>query len=333
MSESLAVGVDIGGTNLRGVLANETGEFLFREEEKINTEDKNDISRQVIKLVDDFCESAEIEANDLKGIGIASTGPMKREEGVLIEPTNIPLDAVPLKKPIEKKMNIPASLINDCIAGAMGEKEYGMGSERDAENLVYVTMGTGIGGGAIVDNHLLLGESGNAAEIGHFTVDPEERLECGCGKKGHWEAYCSGKNIPNYLRMRFSEIGYERVQNSLLHDLVSGDYSEIDARLFFDAVRKEDGLANQIAEEIGSMNAIGFGNVIDAYAPSLITIGGSVALKNESIVLPPIQKQVKDHIRNLEPEIMMTPLKEDVGLYGAVAEAFTSSNQSESRYL
>ncbi|KXB00964.1 hypothetical protein AKJ41_03245 [candidate division MSBL1 archaeon SCGC-AAA259O05] len=333
MSESLAVGVDIGGTNLRGVIANEAGEFLFREKEKINTKDKKGISRQIIKLVDDFCESAKIEVNDLKGIGIASTGPMKRKEGVLIEPTNIPFDEVPLKEPIEKKIDIPVSLINDCIAGVLGEKEYGIGSERNVENLVYVTMGTGIGGGAIVDNHLLIGEGGNAAEIGHFTVDPEERLECGCGKKGHWEAYCSGKNIPNYLRLRFSEIGDERVQNSLLHDLVSGDYSEIDAKLFFDAVRKEDELANQIAEEIGNLNAIGFSNVIDAYAPSLITVGGSVALKNEKIVLPPVQKQVKNHIRNIEPEIAITPLKEDVGLYGAVAEAFTSPNQSESRYL
>lgn len=333
MSRSLAVGVDIGGTNLRGVMANEAGEFLFREKEKINTKGEKSISKQIIELTKQFCKKASVEVDELKGIGIASTGPMRREKGILIHPTNIPFDAVPLKKPIEKKIDIPVSLINDCIAGVLGEKEYGIGSERDAENLVYVTMGTGIGGGAIIDNHLLLGRGGNAAEIGHFTIDPEERLECGCGKKGHWEAYCSGRNIPNYLRMRFSEIGYERVQNSLLHDLVSGDYSEIDAKLFFEAVRKGDKLANKIAEEIGSLNAIGFSNVIDAYAPSLITIGGSVALKNESIVLPPIRKQVKNHIRNLEPEIVITPLKEDVGLYGAVAEAFTSSNQSESRYV
>lgn len=323
MSNSLAVGIDIGGTNLRGVLSNGDGEFLCRTEEKVNTKDKMAISRQIVDFTRKLCKVGGVELADLGGVGIASTGPMKKEEGLLIKPSNLPFEEVPLTEPVRKELNLPVSLLNDCIAGVLGEKFFGAGKEREAKNLVYINIGTGIGGGAVVDGNVLFGHGGNAAEIGHITIDPEMRLECGCGKKGHWEAYCSGRNIPNFVRMKFNELSEKEAKKSYLYRNFDGDLSKITSKEFFESVKVGDDFSKDILKEIGKMNAIGVSNVIDLFAPSLVVVGGSVALENPEEIIPPIKNQIKFHIRNLKPEIMLTPLEEDVELYGAVSEAFS----------
>ncbi|MFP4006318.1 MAG: ROK family protein [Candidatus Hadarchaeia archaeon] len=321
MSGKLVVGIDIGGTNLRGVLSDEKSNFLHRIEEKVDTKNNMALSNQIADTVKKLCDSEGIGTNRIKGIGIASTGPMRREEGVLINPSNLPFERIPITNPVEEKLDIPASLVNDCIAGVMGEKKFGIGRKRKAKNIVYVNIGTGIGGGAIVDGNVLFGHSGNAAEIGHLTIDPKMRLKCGCGKKGHWEAYCSGKNIPNFVKMKFDTADDERSRESVLFKRAKGDLSKITARDFFEAAKSGDELSRELLDEMGKMNAIGFSNVVDFFAPSVITIGGTVALKNKKEILRPIKNRINDHIRNPEPEITITQLGEDIGLYGGVTEA------------
>jgi len=253
----------------------------------------------------------------LEGIGIASAGPLNIKEGALINPTNLPFDYVPLTRPISEQLNVPTFLINDCAAAVLGERIFGAGKGLD--NLVYITIGTGIGGGAIVDGHLLLGKDGNAVEIGHITIDYEGRLRCGCGKRGHWEAYCSGRNIPNYVRMRLEEIDEELKRQSLLFKKIKGELSQLSSQDLFEAAKRGDKLSLQLVEEIGVLNAIGFANVINAYDPSLITVGGTVALKNEELILPLIRKYVKNYAVNRLPKIILTPLGENIGIYGGIS--------------
>lgn len=321
MSETFVIGIDIGGTNLRGVLSNAEGKFLHRVEENVDTEDEMTLSRQIVDTVRKLGRSEDIDINRINGIGIASTGPMKRKEGILIKPSNLPFDRIPIKGPVEEELKVKTSLVNDCIAGVLGERRFGIGRKKETENLVYVNIGTGIGGGAIVDGNVLFGHHGNAAEIGHLTIDPQMRLKCGCGKNGHWEAYCSGKNIPNFVRMKFEEAEEDKAKKSLLFEKYDGELSRITAKDFFDAAKSGDEFSQEILKEMGKLNAMGFANVVDFFAPSLITIGGTVALKNEKEILNPIKKQINNHIRNPEPEIMITSLGDDIGLYGAVSEA------------
>jgi glucokinase len=184
-----------------------------------------------------------------------------------------------------------------------------------------VTISTGIGGGAIVNGTLLLGKDGNGHEIGHFVIDCEGRLTCGCGRRGHWEGYCSGRNIPNFVRMRFKDLPEETVRGSLLFKRMGHDLSKLVAADLFAAAKEADSLSLRLVNEIGILNAIGFANVINAYDPSLITVGGTVTLKNKRMILSPIRKHVKDYAINRVPRIMVTPLGDDVGLYGAVAAA------------
>ncbi|MEM2399444.1 MAG: ROK family protein, partial [Candidatus Bathyarchaeia archaeon] len=158
---------------------------------------------------------------------------------------------------------------------------------------------------------------------GHFTIDFEGRLLCGCGRRGHWEAYCSGNGIPNYARLIIEGEGLMRVEGSrLIEDIRRKGYVDITAKTIYDYAKADDVAAKIIVEKVGALNAIGFACVIDAYDPSLITVGGSVTLNNPDLVIDPIKRHVYKHARNRVPEITLTPLGEDAVLYGAIASVF-----------
>ena len=311
------IGVDLGGTWVRAALSDEKGKIMEKVQEKVDVSSEKAVSNQIVKIVRILCNRRGVDINSLEGVGIASAGPLDIKEGALINPTNLPFDYVPLTRPISEQLNVPTFLINDCAAAVLGERIFGAGKGLD--NLVYITIGTGIGGGAIVDGHLLLGKDGNAVEIGHITIDYEGRLRCGCGKRGHWEAYCSGRNIPNYVRMRLEEVDEELKRQSLLFKKIKGELSQLSSQDLFEAAKRGDKLSLQLVEEIGVLNAIGFANVINAYDPSLITVGGTVALKNEELILPPIRKHVKNYAVNRLPKIIITPLGENIGIYGGIS--------------
>lgn len=311
------IGVDLGGTWVRVALSDEKGNFLGRVSEMVDKRSEKTVSTQIIKLIRLVCNKGGVDVSLLRGIGVASAGPLNLREGALINPTNLPFEYVPIKEPISKELGVPVCVINDCTAAVLGEREFGAG--RGVDNLVYIAIGTGIGGGAIVNGQLLLGKDGNAVEIGHLTVDYEGKLKCGCGKRGHWEAYCSGRNIPNFVKMKLEETDRKVVEKSLLFKKVGGDLSKLSCWNLFDAAKSGDKLSLQLLDEIGILNAIGFANVVNAYDPSLITVGGTVTLKNKELVLSPIKKYIKSYTVNRLPKIMVTPLGGDVGLYGSIA--------------
>jgi glucokinase len=313
------IGVDLGGTWVRVVLSDEKGNFIERIGEEVDKSSAIAISKQVTRIVRFICSKHEFHLEDLRGVGIAATGPLIQKEGVLINPPNIPFDLVPLTKPITEELDIPACLINDCAGAAMGERMFG--AAKELENFVFITIGTGIGCGAIVNGTVLLGKDGNAHEVGHFVIDYEGKLTCGCGRPGHWEAYCSGRNIPNFVKMRIKEMSKDAVKESLLLKRVHGDPSKLATADLFAAAKKHDVLSLKLVNELGVLNAIGFASVISAYDPSLITVGGTVTLKNKRMILAPIRKHVGDYSINRVPRIIITPLGKDVGLYGAVATA------------
>lgn len=311
------MGVDLGATWVRVALSDERGHFFDKARERVDKSSETAISDQIVRLTEFMLHKRGISPRHLEGIGIASAGPLELKEGRIVKPPNLPFAQVSITKPIVKKLKVPTYLINDCTAAVLGERRFGAGKGLD--NIVFITIGTGIGGGAIVDGHLLLGKDGNAVEVGHFTIDSQRRLKCGCGKRGHWEAYCSGKNIPDFVRMRVSEIEETKVNQSLLLKNTEGDLSTLTSEGLFAAAKNGDVLSLQLVEEIGTLNAIGFANVINAYDPSLITVGGSVALRNRRLVLPPIRERAKHYVLNRVPKIVTTPLAEDVGTYGAIA--------------
>ena len=308
----LIAGVDLGATYVRCALSRD-GKFLARKKEPTDKSSRDAIAAQIVGMIRSLLKEKRLER--VEKVGIASAGPLDLKKGAVVNSPNLGFSFIPLVKPVSEELDTEAILINDCVAGVLGEWKFGSGKKHN--NLVYITISTGIGAGVVVDGHVLMGKDGNAHEIGHTVIDMEGKLTCGCGAKGHWEAYCSGKNIPNYVRMRLAQLGgFERSWLSRL-----GDPQRITAKDVFEGCRRGDRFCKQMVEEIGRMNAIGVANAVNAYDPSLVSLGGSVVFENRGLVIGPIKRHVGEYLLNRKPKIVISPLGEDVVLYGALAIA------------
>jgi len=304
----LYAAVDLGATNVRVAVGDERG-FRGKLIEAIDVQNGADgITAQIARMI----ETLDVE--ELDAIGVGSIGPLDLASGRVINTPNLPFKDIPIIEPLSNALGVPVKLLNDCSAAVLGEHSYGAG--RGLRNLVYITLSTGLGGGAIVDGHLLTGKDGNAHEVGHLTIDPCSELVCGCGCRGHWEAYCSGANIPNFARMLLKGAkGNVPIKPSTV------ERSFTTSEALFSAANQGDPLALWIVERIGEVNAIGFADAVNVYDPELITVGGSIALRNEALILDPIRKNIGRHLINRKPEIMITPLGDEAVLFGALALA------------
>lgn len=315
----LAIGIDLGGTNLRMAVGDDWGNILRRIEERTERRfGPEGVAEQIIRMV----RSLDLESGKIAGIGIGSMGPLDIKSGCILIAPNLPFNNIPLKEPVERAFQCPTKVLNDASAAVLGEKVFGTGKR--LKNLCFVTISSGIGCGAYVDGRLLLGKDGNAHEMGHTVIDSSAKLKCGCGRKGHWEAYCSGNNLPNYFKLWIKENDAENdfIKSSLAGP-VHGDVEALNARMIFDCATAGDEFCLRILDDVGRLNAIGFANIISAYDPELITVGGSVTLNNQDIVIKPIKRYVEEYAVNRIPEIKVTPLGSDAGLYGALAMSFT----------
>lgn len=291
------IGIDIGATNLRVALGNEEGRPVMVFSERT---DGSRIMNQICSLADKF--------SDFEGIGIASVGPLNSYTGTILNPPNINIRNLKIAELLEGRYNVPCYLLNDCVASVIGERFLGAG--KNVRNLVYVTLSTGIGCGAIVDDRVMLGKDGNAHEVGHCIVDINSKLRCGCGSYGHWEAYCGGKNMPKYAKYLL-ETEFQNEESTLRG-------VEITPEALF-KLGRTDPTASRIVASIGRINAIEIANIINAYDPELVTIGGSIMLNNQEALMAQINVHTKNYIVNRPPKIMVTPLGDNIGLYGAIA--------------
>ncbi len=215
---------------------------------------------------------------------------------------------------MKRKFKVDVKLINDCKAAVLAEKQFGDG--KNYENIVYLTFSSGIGCGAIINGKLIEGKDGNACEIGHTVIDINSKLKCGCGAYGHWEAYCAGKNIPNFVKYLAKNFDYK---NSLLYEK-SNKFKNLDSKLVFECAKENDKFSKFVINEIGKINSIGISNVINIFDPEFISIGGSIAINNKKEILNPIKKYIKKYCINRIPKIKITKLN-DIVLLGALAYA------------
>ena len=305
------VAVDIGATNVRVASGNEKGLKRMTSERTDRRHGAGGVSEQIIRMI----RSLGIDAQE--AIGVGTIGPIDLSTGSIGNTPNFPFRDIPLVAPLRDAFGVPVSMLNDCSAAVLGEQAYGAG--RGIDDLVYVTLSTGLGGGAIVDGTLLTGKDGNAVEVGHLTIDPESPMVCGCGCRGHWEAYSSGANMPAYARFLLRGVK----MTGPLEEMTGGDPSKITPENLFEAARRGDQNAMYVVKKVGEVNAIGFADIVNVFDPELITIGGSIAIRNPELVLKPIVENIRYHTINRKPEIMITPLGDESVLLGALALAGT----------
>lgn len=281
------IGIDIGGTKLAVVLSDNKGNILRKTRRLTHSErgpepiisDLIDMAKQVM------CECS-VAAHQIIGVGVACGGPLNPETGVIHNPPNLPgwID-IPLKDKLQTKLEIPVVVENDANAGALAEYMFGAG--RGVRNMVYMTMGTGIGGGILADGRLIRGANGNAGEVGHMTILPNGPL-CACGRLGCLESLASGPAIARRVQEALAD--YEE---HLMLDMVNGDRSKLTAEILMEAVKTGDKLARQLLDETAYYMGLGIANLVNILNPELVVIG-TIAVKAGDLIMDPIRKVVKE---------------------------------------
>lgn len=305
-------GLDLGATSLRAAVAREPSDPLATE--RVETPagpDGRAVARAAVETLEAAADRAGIPAATLESVGIGSFGPLDRSAGTVVRPPNLPdVDRVPLRDALVPVVGHPRIYLeNDAVAGLVSELDS---TSAPAENLVYLTLSTGIGAGVAVDGHVLRGRAGNAAEVGHFVLEPDGGRRCGCGGPGHWEAYSGGIAIPDLARDIAAESGLETEL-----PIESSSFSAAD--VFATAAR--DPLAERVIDSIARYNAIGVANLVHAYAPERIAVGGAVALENPSHMVDPLADAVDEHTMLAVPEIALATHGHEAVLRGALTLA------------
>ncbi len=306
-----AVVVDLGGTLFRVAVGTSEGVIEWR----VSRPTEASRGREAV-LKDVFAATDEALANvvdrkTLIGFGIAAPGPLDPWSGVLYNPPNLPgWESVPMRQLFEERYGLPAHVANDANLAAMGEHRFGAG--RGYKDLVYVTVSTGIGGGIIANDQLLLGQCGFAGEIGHMTID-RHGPACPCGNVGCLEMLASGTAIARRAR--------EMIQSGAESSLSSLPPLEITAKAVMEAAYEGDLISQQILQEAGVALGVGMVNLAHLLNPRRIIIGGGVSNAGPRLWDPMLEVV---HSRAMtachrDVEIVPAGLADDAGLLGAVA--------------
>lgn len=287
----MIIGVDLGGTKIAAALVSPDGKIIT--DVNIPTEaqkGKNQVIGNVKKAIKNLIHG---QKEKVTCIGIGVPGPILYDQGIVIEPPNLPgWKKVNLKKSMEKEFHVPVSLDNDANCAALAELHFGAGKK--ARHFIYITVSTGIGGGIIIDRKIYRGAIGAAGEFGHMIID-SKGFACGCGNIGCFEALASGSSIKKRSGM----------------DAISVEL----------AARQGDDNARQVIEETAHYLAIGIANLVNIFNPELVIVGGGVS-KMRELLFAPVRKQFKKYALTLPArsvKIVHAKLGTEAGVLGAAA--------------
>lgn len=305
-----ALGVDLGGTQVRAVRVDHAGHVAaFARADTAAAEGPAAVVAQIGDLIG--VVQGEHSDDEIIGVGVGTPGPVDPQTGTVWEAPNLQgWTNVPLRRMVEERTSKPVQVGNDANVAALGEWRFGSG--RGTTHFVYVTLSTGIGGGVITNNALLLGRKGGAAEVGHITIQTDGPL-CGCGNVGCWEAVASGTALA-----RFAATALDRNRPTLITQF-AGD-APVTAQHIVAAAAQGDELALELMEREGYLLGVGIVNLLHLYAPERIALGGGVT-KSMSLWEASMRRTVAKHAM---PPYRDTPigaaeLGDQVGVLGAAA--------------
>ena len=312
------VGVDLGGTKILSAVFDGNLRVLSREKKNTRPELGVDgVIERVAECVNEALASAAVPHTAIAAIGVGVPGMVDQGRGVVRIAPNLGWHNLPWVKLLERRLHFPAALINDVQAGTLAVKHQGTG--RKLQNFVCMFVGTGIGGGIVLNGELYRGVGGMSGEIGHMVVVPEDGAKCGCGNRGCLESVASRGAI---VRRVVAAIGKGR--KSMVRDLCDGDMTRVRSRILAEAYREGDKLVCRILNDACNYIGIGAANLINVLNPQAVILGGGLMEALGEKLLPRIRKSAMAHTIGASPErvrILDTGLGDDAGIIGAALAA------------
>lgn len=302
-------GVDIGGTTVKIGLFQTDGTIVEKWEIKTRTENHGSaILADIARSLQEKTAEHHIEKSEIEGIGMGVPAPVS-SNGIVQNTANLGWGYKEVKREMEELTGLQTEVGNDANVAALGEMWLGAG--KGQPNMIMVTLGTGVGGGVIVDGRPVTGSGGAGGEIGHLCVNYQEEDRCGCGKTGCLEQYASATGIARLARIRL-------VRNNDPSLLRKYPLEEVSAKTVFDALKEGDKVAEKIVEEFGSYLGKAMANLAAVTDPAVIVIGGGVS-KAGNVLIPYVEKhfQKKAFFANKNTKFILAELGNDAGICGS----------------
>ncbi|MGN0677315.1 MAG: ROK family protein [Ruminococcus sp.] len=306
------VGIDLGGTNIVAGVVDENYNIIATAKTKTNCpRPEKAIADDMAKMALEAVKNAKLTIDDIEWVGIGTPGIANSETGIIEYSNNLGFNNTPMVKYIQETINKPVFIENDANAAAYGE--YVAGAAKGAKNAVCITLGTGVGGGIIIDGKIYSGSNFAGAEIGH-TVIEVDGAECSCGRKGCFEAYSSATGLIRMTKEAISE------NPDCIMAKMADEKGKVTARTSFDAMRAGDPVAKAVVDKYIKYLAAGITNTINIFQPDILCIGGGVCNEGDPLLLPVrelVKKEVYTRNSPKNAEIVIAKLGNDAGIIGA----------------
>ena len=308
------IGVDLGGTNIAVGFINEKYEIKAKATTKTNMpRPAKEIFADIVKCIKEACQKAGIDLSRVKSIGIGTPGSCDKKNGIILYANNLDFNNVPAVEMVHAELpGIPVYIENDANCAALGEALAGSGKGKNS--FIAVTLGTGVGGGIVLDGKILTGCNDAGGEIGHISIKFDGE-QCNCGRVGCWERYASATALVNQTKaaMRLHK-------DSKMWELCGGDIENAGGRTAFDAMRAGDKYGKEVCDNYIYYVAVGAANVVNIFQPDMLCFGGGICNEGDTL-LKPLEKHVaqmrysKNH--EIQTEICRATLGNDAGIIGA----------------
>lgn len=305
------IGIDVGGTNIKAGLVNEKGEILHRAQAPTGANrPSEEIGADIGRLAASVRDMAGLTDVDIVSCGIGMPGACSDKEGKVLYTANINFKDYPLKETVQREINVPVHLANDANCAALGE--YYM-LEEQVEDMVFITLGTGVGGGLVLNGKLYAGFNGIAGEVGHIMLRDGGEM-CGCGRRGCWEAYASVTALIRQTKAYALSHPESEVRRAC-----GADFEELSGKTAFELAKLGDAGAKEIVDNWITYVADGVTDMVNIFQPKLLLIGGAISREGDALMVPLREKVEADMYKSCveKTEIRAARLGNDAGLIGA----------------
>jgi len=311
------IGIDLGGTNIAAGLVNEEFKIVAKNSVPTGVERGADaIVNDIVSLCRGLAESQGLTLSDIEAIGVASPGIANHDDGVVEYSCNLPFRHFPICRMIREKTGVEnVHVENDANAAAWGEAVAG--AARGTKKSLMITLGTGVGGGIIIDGKVYSGFNYAGGELGHVVIE-KDGAPCNCGRRGCWEAYSSATGLIRMTKEKMKEC--EDAGIPTLMTELAAERGKVSGRTAFDAMRKGDKAGTEVVEKYVSYLATGLTNMVNIFQPEVLSIGGGVSNEKDNLLNPLIPLVRKEQYGGtLAPltRICVAELGNDAGIIGA----------------